>query len=276
MGPPLLAGHTGVVTASKDGQHLASANEDGSITVWDVATGQPLAAPLLGHTDLVTSLVFSPDGAKLASSSLDKAIIVWDLLNHRQQGAPLVGHTDRVNAVAFSPDGLLLASGASNENSHHPDNRVILWDVGTQRPFGQILTDSQAPGRSNLAMTVTPAGKTLLTSVSPDGVMLWDKEAGSLGAALNDSRGPVALSSNGQWVATGNRAHGITVWDVASRQPRVQFSLEQDGNIATPPSTSEEGATARSVETGAALDSIAFSPDSTILASLTSDGRLDL
>lgn len=192
------------------------------------------------------------------------------------RGAPLVGHTDRVNAVAFSPDGLLLASGASNENSHHPDNRVILWDVGTQRPFGQILTDSQAPGRSNLAMTVTPAGKTLLTSVSPDGVMLWDKEAGSLGAALNDSRGPVALSSNGQWVATGNRAHGITVWDVASRQPRVQFSLEQDGNIATPPSTSEEGATARSVETGAALDSIAFSPDSTILASLTSDGRLDL
>ena len=37
--------------------------------VWDADTGQPVAQPLKGHTDRVTSVAFSPDGTRIASGS---------------------------------------------------------------------------------------------------------------------------------------------------------------------------------------------------------------
>ena len=53
---------------SPDGKRLASASEDGTVKVWDAATGQETLT-LKGHTGRVTSVAFSPDGKRLASAS---------------------------------------------------------------------------------------------------------------------------------------------------------------------------------------------------------------
>ena len=88
--------------------------------LWDAATGQPVGAPLTGHTSTVSSVAFSPDGTRIASGSYDNTVRLWDAATGKPVGDPLTGHTGAVCSVAFSPDGTRIASGSA-------DNTVRLW-----------------------------------------------------------------------------------------------------------------------------------------------------
>ena len=76
---------------------------------------------LAGHTDMVTSVAFSPDGTTLASGSRDNTVRLWDAKTVKRKQI-FAGHTDMVTSVAFSPDGTTLASGSD-------DGTVLLWNV---------------------------------------------------------------------------------------------------------------------------------------------------
>jgi len=52
-----------------------------------------------GHSDLVTSLVFTPDGKGLLSASLDKQVIHWDVAS--------LGMTDPPSSVLMEISHLL-------------------------------------------------------------------------------------------------------------------------------------------------------------------------
>ena len=88
--------------------------------MWDPDTGQPVGAPLTGHTDAVTGVAFSPDGTRITSASADNTVRLWDPTTGQPVGAPLTGHTDPVWSVAFSPDGTRIASASE-------DKTVRLW-----------------------------------------------------------------------------------------------------------------------------------------------------
>jgi WD40 repeat protein len=66
------------VAYSPDGKTVASGLIDGTIGLWDVATGKARAA-FKGHTGCVNSVSFSPDGKTLASAGEDKTIRLWDV-----------------------------------------------------------------------------------------------------------------------------------------------------------------------------------------------------
>jgi dipeptidyl aminopeptidase/acylaminoacyl peptidase len=67
------------VAFSRDGRRIASAGVDGTVRVWDAATGQE-ALTLRGHPGGVTSVAFSPDGRRIASGGdqSDPTVRVWD------------------------------------------------------------------------------------------------------------------------------------------------------------------------------------------------------
>ena len=148
------------VSFSPDGATLASGALDGTVRLWAVATGEPIA-PLEGHTDRVLSVSFSPDGATLASGALDGTVRLWAVATG-EPIAPLEGHTDRVLSVSFSPDGATLASGAGGT--------ILLWDVVTGEPIATL------EGHTHRVESVSfsPDGATLASGALDGTILLWD------------------------------------------------------------------------------------------------------
>ncbi len=78
------------VAYSPDGKIIASASAEwgdpeikrptdpspGQVKLWDSQTGKEMAT-LVGHTDRVFSIAFSPDGKLLATASFDRTIKLW-------------------------------------------------------------------------------------------------------------------------------------------------------------------------------------------------------
>jgi WD40 repeat protein len=65
------------VSWSPDGKRLASASFDGTVKVWDAASGYE-ALTLRGETFIVRSVAWSPDGQRLASGNSDNTVKIWD------------------------------------------------------------------------------------------------------------------------------------------------------------------------------------------------------
>jgi dipeptidyl aminopeptidase/acylaminoacyl peptidase len=126
------------VAFSPGGQLLATASDDGTARLWDVATRRQIGTPMtIANGGAVTALAFSPDGQILATGSDDGTARLWDVATHRQIGVPMTADDDFVRDVAFSPDGTILATGSN-------DGTARLWDVATHRQIGAPMTaDSQ-------------------------------------------------------------------------------------------------------------------------------------
>jgi hypothetical protein len=100
---------------SADGQTAASGEFEGDVTLWDVASGNPLRT--LSNGGEVRTLAFSPDGQMLASAGggvdPDSTIKLWRV----SDGAllqTLFGHGIGVRSIDFSPDGEMLVSSGTD------------------------------------------------------------------------------------------------------------------------------------------------------------------
>ena len=90
---------------SPSGHLVAGVTLNGTVMLFD-ANDPNLKRVLIGHvhTDIATSVAFSPDGKKLGSGSCDSTIALWstDNLTSIKIGR---GHSGCVQSVDFSPDG---------------------------------------------------------------------------------------------------------------------------------------------------------------------------
>jgi WD40 repeat protein len=106
-----------------DGRTLALALGAG-LQLWDLASGR-LRAKLCGHTDVVSSVAFSPDGRRLLSGAWDRTVRLFEVGpgGETWPGPCFDWGIGRVLDVAFAPDGMTAAAAGSG----HP--YLVVWDV---------------------------------------------------------------------------------------------------------------------------------------------------
>lgn len=268
---------------SPDGRFLATAHQDGSIGIWDVA-GRRLLRRLSAGDKGVYDVAFSPDGRFLASADFSNQVILWDMQTFEPAGAPLLAHEDWVYSVVFSPDGSLLASGGA-------DGRIILWDVKT----GAIAFELPRQGDKIFSLAFNPGGKLLASGGRGGEIKLWDVSSQlQIGQTLSEGRSNVnfmAFSPDGKTLATGHENANIALWDVelmrklgkslkAQTQRVSSVAFNFDGRILASSSYDNtivvwdmaSGLPLVTFNSGALNYSVAFSPDGNILAS---GGMLD-
>ena len=108
----------------------------GTVRLWDRATENTVYT-FEGHTELVTSVAFSPNGQCIVSGSHDTTVRLWDVAS----GATLCtleGHTETVNAVQVSPDGVCVASASD-------DGSVRIWRVGATTDGLGVMRSTPMP-----------------------------------------------------------------------------------------------------------------------------------
>ena len=211
----VLTGHTGSVGAvavAPDGSWLASGgDDDGTVRIWDAATGQARAT-LKGHTLAVTAVAVAPDGSWLASGGGDRRVRIWDAATG-QARTTLKGHAGPVEAVAVAPDGSWLASGSW-------DGTVRIWDVATGQARATLKGHTALVG----AVAVAPDGSWLASGGDDGTVRIWDVATGQARATLEghtDQVTAVAVAPDGSWLASGSWDGTVRIWDAATGQARA-------------------------------------------------------
>ncbi len=243
-------GHYGEVHSvafSLDGRFVASASEDRTVKIWDVAADK-LYRTLVGHDDEVRSVAFSPDGKSVASGSLDQTVKVWDVttgnLLHTFKGfRRTAGWVRRrldsgFRSVAFSPDSTVLAAASS-------DGTVRTWNVTTGKRVRSFIGYAEEVHEVH-SVAFSPDGETLASASSDQTVRVWDLKTGKALLTLSGHRGAVeavAYSPDGATLASGGQDKTVRLWNAATGEPVGVFEASPN-----------------------AVSSVAFSPDGQVLA----------
>ena len=289
------ANRIGSLAFSPTGETVAGATWNNAIQLWDRHTGK-LLKTFIGHTDLNTKsmsirfIAYSDDGKRLASVGWeDRTIRIWDV-ETGQRLQTITALPEHIYSVAYSPDRQSLVGGGSDAN-------IYLWDAGTGEHLKTFTGHTSAVG----SVTYSRDGTTLVSGSWDKTIRFWDTSTGELLKTLTghtDSVNAVMYAPDGKTVVSMSYYDGtIRFWDAETAKPlktitghtgafgrSVAFS--PDGEMLAYNGMPDATISLRDVQSGQLLktltghtdivNSVRFSPDSSVLASGGSDGNIRL
>ncbi|MEU9546216.1 WD40 repeat domain-containing protein [Streptomyces mirabilis] len=218
-----LTGHSGtiytVACTALDGEPVAvTGGSDGTVRVWDLATGRPIGSPLTGHDGPVYAVACTVlDGTPIAvTGNRDGTARIWDLATGRPIDSPLTRHWSSIAAVACTVlDGTPIAVTAGS------DGAVVVWDLATRRQISTL--EGHLGTEYTMACTVLD-GTPIAVIGSQDGTVgVWDLATGQQVGTFAGHDGPVYAVActvlHGTPIAVTTSTNGIVrIWDLAAGQ----------------------------------------------------------
>jgi WD40 repeat protein len=267
----------GGIAWSPDGTTLANSADDGTIKLWETKTWKSvgeLADKLSSGILSATALSWSPDSRTLYSGYWDHTVRVWDV-QHLSGKWAMPEHASVVFGVAVSPNGNLLASGSR-------DGTVRIWDLVKATWPGDTLADfpkarwPQSPQCVHLfsgndgvvnGVSWSPDGRFVASADEGEHVQVWDVSTGAWVISLTGHTGSitaVSWSPDGKWIASCGDDRTVRLWKVVNSgiQPGSQVTFWNFGITLT--------------GHRAVVKSLAWSPDSKMLASGDMEGQINI
>jgi len=217
-----LKGHPGSALGlafSADGTRLYSCGFEGTLRVWDPASGKELSV-LTGHDGFVRRVLCTPDDRFIVSGGYDNTLRFWNRETLKEERQVVLTRHNGLGAVTISPDGKWLIT--SSRSSVAPDPGIItVFDMATGKEKAVI----DGPSRKVGALVVSPDNKVLAMGggwQSEFGeVKIFDLASGKELAAFRDHRewiGGMAFTPDGRWLVSGSGASGpraeVRIWDM--------------------------------------------------------------
>jgi WD40 repeat protein len=202
---------------------LAVGDGGGKVTLWDSRATEVIWRGDAHHA--IRCIAFSPDGDRLASGGYDDAVTIWNVSTGspertlgRREGTDASDWSKRTYAqsLAFSPDGQTLAVG--NE-CWMESIEVRLWDTATWKQYRTFKGHM-----FHVSLDFSADGTLLITGGGGE-VKVWDlraPESKQDSTGHLDSIGPVAVSADGELLASGSgdqdsewksQDSSVLVWD---------------------------------------------------------------
>ncbi|MGE5124203.1 MAG: helix-turn-helix domain-containing protein [Acidobacteriaceae bacterium] len=236
--PSLING----VAINRYGNLGISANEDGSLRVWNLGNQEAFQTLNL-EADFITALATSPDGKYLllsdASMDGNTRPALWEIEHRRvvkEYSLPIANIAPA--AIKISPDGRYAAAGGIFSGIP----RAVLWDLESGDllcPPLEGFTVFEGYEVYVRAVAFSPDGRSLLagtqTIYGPLGeLFLWNVPGCKLIRKFETSEDitSIAFSSDGTRAITGTSFKGkVDLWDVATGKLAAQYTNLGAGGI---------------------------------------------